>query len=313
MNKIPLVSHKPWVITFESGLPRTHNHSKILHDLMRERLLSPKCLGLIAMSQWASRIFQLENQGWERLPEALAKLSVIYPSLPARRSQPRQLKKGETLEIAFVGNSFARKGGIVALRLARKAAEMGLRVRIHIVSAMRYGRGEQTDHPDAKQYAADLRCLDLPNVHVHGQLPNEGVHEVLERAHLLLLASLHDTFGFSVLEGFSRGLPAIASDVCALPEMVTAQNGFLLHLEKDERNCWRGINAPDHDRWPMLDATYESMSRQALEVILELMEDPGKLEELSEGAMQTLSKKFNPEDAVLALERIYGSAKRPTA
>ena len=309
MNRIPLATTKPWVISFESGLPRTHNRSRALGKLMRERLLSDRCLRLIAMSQWASGIFQLENHDWKKLPRALAKLSVIYPTVPAKRTVPKQLKKGETLEIAFVGNELARKGGIVALRLAKKAADMGLNIKVHIVSAMNYTWGSLLDHPDLGLYAADVKYLDLPNVMVHGALPNDQVHELLARSHLLLLATLQETFGFSVLEGFAWGVPAMTTNICALPEMVTTgENGFLLQIEKDERNGWAGLSALKSDYWPVLNKAYDSMSEQALQCVLQVLDEPELLERLSGGAIETLRTKFNPVEAARALEEIYSKS-----
>ncbi|HEX3437693.1 MAG TPA: glycosyltransferase family 4 protein [Pseudacidobacterium sp.] len=307
MNKIPLTPKTPWVVTFESGLPRTHNRSKALEKLLREQLLTSKCLGMVAMSQWATGIFQLENRDWKKLPQALSKLSVIYPTVPVQRTQPRTLKKDETLEIAFVGNNFARKGGIVALRLAKKAAKLGLKIRIHIVSAMRYAGGEHMDHPDRERYAADMKYMDLPNICFHGALPNNAVQEILERSHLLLLATLHDTFGFSVLEGFSWGLPAMVTNVCALPEMVTAgESGYFLQLPKNNRNGWSGVSAAhSNDYWAVLNEAYESMTNQALESVVNLLDHPDLLEKLSYGAIQTLKSKFNPNDAGRAIENIY--------
>ena len=312
MNRIPLATAKPWVLTFESGLPRTHNRSRTLLKLMRERLLSSKCLRLIAMSQWASSIFQLENQDWKKLPQALAKLSVIYPTVPARRTEPKQLKKDETLEIAFVGNEFARKGGIVALRLARKAADMGLNIKIHIVSAMNYAWGSLQDRQDLGLYAADAKYLELPNVVTHGVLPNNQVHELLARSHLLLLATLQETFGFSVLEGFAWGVPAITTNICALPEMVThGENGFILQVEKDERNSWAGLSSINSDYWPILNKAYDSMTEQALQRVLQVLDQPELLEKLSRGAVDTLRSKFNPVEATRALEEIYSKSGAP--
>jgi glycosyltransferase involved in cell wall biosynthesis len=307
MNKIPLTSRTPWVVTFESALPRVHGRAKILGQMLRERILSPKCLGIVAMSQWASNIFQRENHDWHRLPEAMAKLTLIYPTVQIRQTQPRTLKRNEVLEIAFVGNNFARKGGIVALRLAKKAAALGLKIRVHIVSSMLYAKGEHTDHPDPERYAEDLKSMNLENVSFHGSLPNQKVQQILERCHFHLLATLHDTFGFSVLEGFSWGLPALATNVCALPEMVVAeQNGYVLQLPKDERSCWSGLDASKSgDYWSVVSEAYESMSDQALEAVSRVLDDPESLERLSHGAIETLRNRFNPHDATLALEKIY--------
>lgn len=310
MNKIPLVSRTPWVVTFESAIPRVHGRAKMLRNILRKRLLSPQCLGIIAMSQWARNIVVHENPDWKELPKVLEKMTLIYPTTAVRRPTPRTLGKDETLEIVFVGNNFARKGGIVALRMAKKAAALGLKVKFHLVSAMLYANGNHTDHPDPQHYAEDLKNMDLPNVQFHGTLKNNEVQQLMERGHIHLLSTLHDTFGFSILEGFAWGLPALATNVCAIPEMVVNnENGFLIDLPRDGANRWRGLAQTEaSDYWSVVNAAYDSMAEQGLEAITALVDHPESMERLSLGAINTLRTKFNPHEAAAALEKIYSKA-----
>jgi glycosyltransferase involved in cell wall biosynthesis len=137
----------------------------------------------------------------------------------------------------------------------------------------------------------------------------------MKQCHLTLLATLHDTYGFSVLEGFSHGLPAITSDVCALPEFVsgsssTMANGHLLHLPKDGRGCW--LHEPDaisSDYWEMLDQAFSSMALQTFLFLESLARNPGRLEELSRNAIKTLEQRHSQYSLARALEDIYRKAK----
>ena len=126
---------------------------------------------------------------------------------------------------------------------------------------------------------------------------NQQVLTLMGTCHLSLLATLHDTYGFSVLEGFAHGVPAVTTDVCALPEFVlpapaASANGFLLRLPKDEHNCWRHVEesrSPDY--WEMLDQAFESMAAQTLAYLRSLAAAPGELEPLSQGAIASIEQR----------------------
>jgi glycosyltransferase involved in cell wall biosynthesis len=315
MNKIPLWVNKPWVVTFESGLPRIYSGADYLKRALRERLLSRNCLGVVAMSEWAKMIFLRANAGWDKLSDVLPKLSVLHPTVELRQEMPRKLHKGQTIQLVFVGNNFARKGGVVALRLARLALSTGLPIHIHIASGMQFARGAHADHPDPKRYEEDLRAMKLPNVTFYGALPNHRILELMQQAHIQLLATLHDTYGYSVLEGYSVGTPAITTNVCALPEIVShGESGYLLDLPRDDRNCWTELKQVEQcadDCWTILDRTYDSLAEQAFQFISRIADDPEHVEKLSLGAINRVLKLHDPRRAADALEEIYNkSAER---
>jgi glycosyltransferase involved in cell wall biosynthesis len=311
VNKIPVALRQPWLVTFESALPRMFPPSERLRRHLRHQLCSPGCLAIVAMSAWALATFKRVNAGWSGLDKIVAKAHVLQPATQLRAPTPRALTAGETIRIVFVGNNFARKGGIVALRLARKAFAEGLRLQIHIVSSKMIYSGSHTDHPDPTRYQKDLKSLALPNVTFHGPMNNQQVVELMGSCHLSLLPTLHDTYGFSVLEGFAQGLPAITSDVCALPEFVFPApgqnaNGFLLRLPKDERNCWRHVEESSSPvYWEMLDQAFESMADQAMAYLCAIAASPGELELLSHGAIASIEQRHNQVTLARALDAIY--------
>jgi glycosyltransferase involved in cell wall biosynthesis len=315
VNKIPVALGKNWLVTFESALPRMFPPSEPLRRHLRRQLMSPGCLAIVAMSAWALSSFKRINAEWADLDVVLAKSHVLQPAIPRVALAPRTLGSGETIRLIFVGNNFARKGGIVALRLASRALAEGLPLQIHIVSSRMICSGSHTDHPDPSHYQADLKHLGLPNVVFHGAMNNQQVLELMATCHLNLLPTLHDTYGFSVLEGFANGLPAITTDVCALPEFVFPApagnaNGFLLRLSRDGRNCWSHVEesrAPDY--WDMLDRAFACMTEQALLHLRSLAANPGQLEELSRSALAGIEQRHNPLLLAQALDVIYSQAR----
>jgi glycosyltransferase involved in cell wall biosynthesis len=314
VNQIPFALRKPWLVTFESALPRMFPPSEQLRRRLRHQLRSPGCAAIVAMSAWALASFKRLNTEWADMDQVLAKTHLLHPATPLRVSAPRRLKAGEALRVVFVGNNFARKGGIVALRLAKLALAEGLPLQMHIVSSKMICSGSHTDHPDPARYQTDLRGLHLPNVVFHGAMNNQQVLALMRTCHLNLLATLHDTYGFSVLEGFANGLPAVTTDVCALPEFVfptpvAHANGFLIHLPKDKRNCWSHVEeARSPVYWEMLDQAFDSMADQALVFLRTLAAAPAELERLSQGAIASIEQRHNPVLLARALDAIYRQA-----
>src|SRR5579862_3270166 len=145
LNAIPITA-KPFITTFESVLPRALGPGgPAVAVRLRDRLTRENCRSLVAMSAYARGKFIKANRGWPALDTALAKVRVIYPHFDARPATVRAYSRGTPLRLVFVGNDFARKGGIVALRAVAKALALGLPVTLDIVSGMRLGADVYTD------------------------------------------------------------------------------------------------------------------------------------------------------------------------
>jgi glycosyltransferase involved in cell wall biosynthesis len=306
LNTIPITA-KPFVTTFESILPRALGPGGTAVAVrLRDRLTRPNCRALVAMSEYGRGKFIKANRGWPGLDTALAKVRVIYPHFNARPATVRQYAAGTPLRLIFVGNHFARKGGIVALRVVAKAAAQGLPVHLDVISAMRLGSDIYTDYPDRGRYAADLRRLAEPNVTVHGRLPNAEVLERMAAAHVQLLPTLDDTFGNSVVEGFSVGTPAIVSNVCAMPELVPPDAGAIVKIPIDEWGNWQGLG--ERGDWDRLDAAYESLADQVLKVLVNLADEPQWLAAWSEGGVARFRRAHESKAASAMLDDLYDAA-----
>ena len=311
-NKIPVVN-KPWIVTFESMLPRTIGAGAgIVYQQLRPKLLEHNCRKLIAMSEYARRRFIDQNREWTELEDVLTKLIVVHPNLPLRVEVPKTYSKKEVLDVIFVGNDFAQKGGIVMLRLAKKAFADHLPIKFHVVSRLNCGPKVFADYPDMRNYQEDLNLLRLPNVTFHGTLPNSELLRLMSTCHIQLLATLDDTYGFSVLEGFSVGIPAVTTDVCALPEFVKpGVTGLLLSLDKNHIGRWKFLTERNRSEyWDILDETYERLSNQALDALVTIAES-GAYEFLSAGALQQVRTHHNSIDASRRLDLIYSACLEP--
>jgi glycosyltransferase involved in cell wall biosynthesis len=313
-NAIP-ITNKPWIVSYEEALPCLWKKNLALKLLLRERLALDNCRKIIAMSDYAKWRLMLNLKDWHLLDKVLGKVQVVHPNFPLRVFQPKNYTKRETLQLVFVGNDFARKGGIVALRVAKKVQQLGLPVKVHIVSQMRFGH-TVVDHLDPCVHDKDLKLLQLSNVVFHDSLPNDEVLKLLANSHFQILASLGDTYGYSVIEGFSVGTPAITTNVCALPEFVrNNENGYLLHLKLSEYRTWHH-NLPPLDRnsqefWGILDSTYENLANQAVLRLMEFFDRPNQEEHYQQLSAGAIAQVLNVNESYRAndvLDDIYSQA-----
>jgi len=126
-----------------------------------------------------------------------------WPRVPARR-------EGHRPRLLFVGGAFERKGGDLLVETFRR--HFTGRAELHLVT------------PAAREGLP-------PGVHVHRDLqPNEGrLARLYAEADIFVLPTHSDFSPFVVLEAMASGLPVVATDVTALPEMVRdGEAGFIV-------------------------------------------------------------------------------------
>lgn len=78
--------------------------------------------------------------------------------------------------------------------------------------------GDGKHRPELEALAASLGIAE--HVYFAGQLQREGVQRELENADLFVLPSYQEGLPRALLEAMARGLPAIASDVGGVPELL---------------------------------------------------------------------------------------------
>lgn len=83
------------------------------------------------------------------------------------------------------------------------------------------------DGPERKHLAALARKLKLgKSVRFLGELDRAGVFQVMEHIDVLIHPSLHEQFGYVVVEGMAAGRPAICLDIGPFPAVLGDAGGF---------------------------------------------------------------------------------------
>ena len=309
VNRIPALAGRNFVISFESHLPRYYGGERTrFFAYMRRQLAAPECRRIVAMSQFARRIFEATHADAEEAAALAAKLEVVYPNviLPEPSLAPR---RNGPLELIFVGAHFGRKGGAAAARAAEIARRRGLPLRFHIISNLTVGGAVWSDPRDSAFFAPYLRLLDGDNVVFRRSAPNAEVVETLRAADFSILTTLSDTFGYTAIESLAVGTPVLATPQGALPEfIIDGHNGLITPLDVDAYGEWIHVGRADKDsrRFAALyrDAI-ETLAEAIIDAVLPFVDAPERLAAMRRAARVTAEERFDSRKASPILDQIY--------
>jgi glycosyltransferase involved in cell wall biosynthesis len=138
------------------------------------------------------------------------KIRVIYNGVDEAFFVPSQ-KKRETapVHVLFSGNLIRRKG---VHWLPSIADNLKKRIEIHYTSGLK------------------KRFLGFKNKNIThlGQLPYKAMPEVYQQHDILIAPTIREGFGLAIAEAMSCGLPVVASNCSAIPELIDeGKGGFL--------------------------------------------------------------------------------------
>ena len=125
--------------------------------------------------------------------------------------------------IIFIGIDFHRKGGPNLIKAFSTLKSSFPRARLHII-------GPRT-LPEEVRTAADDRII------YHGLMNRNEPRfaELMRKGTLAVLPSLYEPFGIAILECMTYGMPAIATDRWAFPEVIqTGENGCLVPVDHSD-------------------------------------------------------------------------------
>jgi glycosyltransferase involved in cell wall biosynthesis len=310
VNAVPLLSRRPYIVSFEDYLPRVPEDRYVgwLERALQRALLSPRCVALLALSQYAARQFAQQSRDFSGREALAAKLEVRYPAIAARRSEPKE-RLGRTLRLLFVGRDFMRKGTPAVLGAHEQLRARGVPVQTTIVSSLRWKADDAyVDPPSPELVERERARLGQEGVIHHHSLPNTDVLRLMEESDFLLFPTLHDTFGYVTLEALACATPVLASATNALPEVVEDGGcGYLLPLELDGRlGRWAWTY---RTREPGFLEAYEMATRSLADSIAERLsqvwETPGLYASLSAGALDRVRTRFDAVAAREHLEQLY--------
>jgi glycosyltransferase involved in cell wall biosynthesis len=164
---------------------------------------------VVAQSEWCARAIR------ERYDLGVERLRVIpFGIIPPPVAPPVGREAGALPEVTFTGTSMQRKGGVALLRAYR--TRLRGRCVLNLVTP------EPVEPVDGVRVHGDIRPGD------------PRLLELLARSAVFALPSEIDKSPYSIVEAMFAGLPVVATDVGAIPEMVVdGETGFLVRPDDD--------------------------------------------------------------------------------
>lgn len=116
---------------------------------------------------------------------------------------PNEKKSDDTLRILFVGKDFERKGGIYLLRAFHEIRKAIPKAKLIIVGPASLPGGVQ----DGIEFRGRVDDRD-------------EIRRLFLHADVFAFPTLHDSFGFALLEAMYFGIPCIGTKIFAIPEII---------------------------------------------------------------------------------------------
>ncbi|MEM8953988.1 MAG: glycosyltransferase family 4 protein [Verrucomicrobiota bacterium] len=188
------------------------------HDL--DQLALTNCHTAIFSSQWAA------NHALHHYDVSPEKLRVL-PLGANLESPPSQtfvetaiaLRPKDRCSLLFIGVDWKRKGGPLALEVARKLNEHGLKCQLHIVGP--------EPHDRLPEFVSTHGFLSKSNA-----ADRDKLQRLFADSHFLILPTVAECFGLVFAEASAYGLPSLTTDVGGISNVVrNGQNGYRFPLD----------------------------------------------------------------------------------
>jgi glycosyltransferase involved in cell wall biosynthesis len=185
-----------------------HRRGEALQEAVKRGVNRTAMRGARALVTWCGWAAASLEHDYGLPPE---RIHVIHPGVDLSLFKPRASENGGgPLRILFVGGDFERKGGYDLLDAVQPLTSA---VELHLVT------GSEVRLP------AGVKAV----VHRGLRPQSDELLELYATADVFALPSRGDCFPQAVAEALASGLPVVATDVGAIPEMVEpGRNGFLI-------------------------------------------------------------------------------------
>jgi len=232
------------------------------------------------------------------------KVALSYPAVMPRAYTPRVVKKDKSITLLSVGHGGYIKGYDVLYKMYRQLSQQ---YNIKLIIAGSFGHN-YTHYPEVKKESYERE--DFPriykelaadkNVTIRPFKRKELFETIYPSADIYVQFSRMETFGYSILEAMSFGLPVISCHFKAIPEMVAhGSNGYLVNSNgyNESTNDYNiDINLP---RWG------ENCYNESLNYFTTLLNDSEKREQFGRSSVSIVSEKFNLIHKRQFIEALY--------
>jgi glycosyltransferase involved in cell wall biosynthesis len=231
------------------------------------------------------------------------KVALCYPSIQPRVLRPEKKDEGY-VTLLSVGHGGYIKGYDVLYKIYK---ELSKKHKVKLIIAGSFGHNflyypevlpESYERENFPQMLKEL--LADENVIIRPFKREELIQNIYPVADVYLQFSRMETFGYSILEAMSFGLPVLACHFKAIREMVQhGENGFLV--------CSNGFDEAKNDYVVDINSEQwgENCFNEAMGYITTLIDNKNKRAEMGEKSLGIINEKFNLSDKKRFLENLY--------
>ncbi|WP_119395171.1 glycosyltransferase family 4 protein [Salinibius halmophilus] len=299
----PVLTNKPWIFTparlssagtFDLfGIP-TPRFAKML--FIESLLKRNNFKNLLFKSQHGME--SLKSYGSVSNELIIQKCSVVYPVV--RRVPDEKIKfNSEVKNLLFVGE-FLRKGGAnvveVFLELKKEFPQLKLKICAPRVF--------QTNNKDLEKKYIEL--IDSSEDMEISFVPrDELMNSILPETDIYLCPTYQESWGFSIQEAMAYGIPVIATNISAIPEMIdNGENGVLLDIKDSDYI----INSKGYMINELNTQFHNNLNDTLYQELRKLILDSDFRKKIGSGALQTARSKFSIESRNAIMKPIYEAA-----
>ncbi len=203
-----LVFDTPWLLTTLRSYRGEPNYGSI-GKLVCNHIALKKCVKVLPASTAAKQEFLRMTS----LHDDPALIEVLPPGIEIPQLQ-KEYRSEEKIELLFVGRNFWRKGGVVLLTAFQDLSRKFSNVHLTIKTARK-----DIVIPPSIQEKVNL---------IDAEISPDQLNSLYASADIFVFPTLDEPYGRAICEAMAYGLPVVASDHYAIPEIITdCVPGFL--------------------------------------------------------------------------------------
>jgi glycosyltransferase involved in cell wall biosynthesis len=212
------------------------------------------------------------------------------------------------LRLLFVGTDAVRKGIIPLMDACQKLVEQGLDIQLTFVGGFNqqcYVYGEYL--PDTNEIEEKLKSFHW--VKYEGRVPIRDVLVMMKTSDLLIFPTFDESLGWVPIEAGLLGVPTIATDIFAIPELIEHEKtGYLISINKRDDDRFVGLNTSGLELEKHLEDASHLIEERLKSSISFLYNNRETIELWGQAAKDKLSIMYDVNLAEAALTRIYNDA-----
>lgn len=290
-------SKKPWVVTYETALPRWENATYSDFEL----LARPSCKKIIALSDAAYRIQERRLRECPDLKKIiLDKMCVLHPPqrLYVSTWEEKEVSLEGDIDFSIVGANIMQKGGLEVMKVFDQLIVEGCPVKLTIVGDLRSDAASKSDINLVQSLIEKHR----KKVTYYPRVDNNKVIDIFLKSHVAMLPTYADTYGYVVLEAQACGTPVISSNIRAQQEINGGDAGWLIDVPIDDnRNALRG-NVNEKEIYSNI------LESELYHCIKKILSDRTIIKRKGAASLGRIKKYHDPELHGEKLASIYGEA-----